>query len=55
MVVSRELRFTTVPLAEDARAIRKVGVEVHLCLFADRAAGGMGSELSLKLLFLLIE
>jgi hypothetical protein len=53
MVVSRELRFTAVP--EDSRATRKAGVEVRLCLFADWAAGGMGSELSLTLLFLLIE
>jgi hypothetical protein len=53
MVVSREVRFTTVP--EGARATRKAGVEVRLCLLADWAAGGMESELSLTPLFLVIE
>lgn len=53
MVVTREVRFMTVPeLVEGACAIRKVGVEVRLCLFADRAASGMEPESSLALLFL---
>lgn len=53
MVGRRELWFTTV--LEGARATRKAGAEVRLCLLADWTTGGREPELSPTLLFLLIE